>query len=134
MCVISTTFSGCCSRVLNVQIQDCAYKWMKGGCGPARTEREMDMDECFRCARARYESENEGADADGEFEEGVRREESWVGYGGKEEKQNMWERWAREQGKRWPIENRDGVQGRGKARIPLWYREYAPGLWVGVGM
>ena len=94
------------------------------------------MSECFRCARARYAQEEvwSGEEEDrGEVKEGsgqIGEEEEWDG--GKEERQHLWERWAREQGKRWTTEIE--IEGRGKARIPLWYRVYAPKLWVGVGM
>ena len=76
-----------------------------------------------------------------ELEEGEIRE------GDKRAERALWERWAREYGKRWPEEkkglekvNAEGVAGgfvletRGKAKIPFWYRKYAVRLWVGVGM
>lgn len=93
-----------------------------------KNETEMDMDECFRCARARYLSEiNEEGDI----------EDQCVGDSGNDVTRSMWERWAQEQGKRWGGGMSAGEaegEGRGEARIPFWYREYAPRLWTGVGM
>lgn len=91
-------------------------------------ETEMDMDECFRCARARYLSE---------INDEVDIEDKCVGDSGNDVRRSMWGRWAQEQGKRWGVGMGAGEaegEGRGEARIPFWYREYAPRLWTGVGM